>query len=117
MFSQHVYTPSCAGKIYNFRMFTFLENALNLGLFTYAPPHEKLTSKLLLLHPRQKEITDSHRQHLFQNSVSPTIKKSGANYDLLYKKYNKKMKMSWYIRLHIFCMICIFFKCDGPRVL
>ena len=36
---KHVYTPPCVGKSYKFMMFTFLENALNLGIFTHAPPH------------------------------------------------------------------------------
>ena len=61
--------------------------------------------------------THSHRQHFFQKSVSPTAEKGGAKYDLLYQNSIKKMKMPWYIRLFIFCMICNFFKCHGFTVL
>ena len=32
-------SPPYVGKIYKFMMFTFLENALNLGVFTHAPAH------------------------------------------------------------------------------
>ena len=48
-------------------MFTFLENASILGIFTHAPvPHAKL----------QVEFSE--------NLFSPTVERSGENYDLLY---------------------------------
>ena len=53
----------------------------------------------------------------FQKSVSPTAETGGAKYDLLYQNSIKKMKMTCYIRLFIFCMICNFFKCHGLTVL
>ena len=91
---KHVYTPPCVGKIYEFMMFTFLENALNLGIFTQVPSHLKLSPKLLSSYPGQREITHSHRQHFFQKPVSPTAEKGGAKYDLLYQNSIKKMKMT-----------------------
>ena len=38
-----LYIPPCVGKIFQFMMLTFLENALNLYIFTHAPvPRSKL---------------------------------------------------------------------------
>ena len=37
-----LYIPTCVGKIFQVVVFTFLENALNLYIFTHAPlPHSK----------------------------------------------------------------------------
>ena len=54
-------------------MFTFLENALNLDIFTHA----------LILHSKiQAEF--------FENRFPPTVERGGENYDLLYQKSNRK---------------------------
>ena len=70
--------------------FTFLENALIHGIFTHAPPHSKLVPKLLLWHPKQKEIADSLRQHSFENLFPPIAERGGGNYDLLYQHLVRK---------------------------
>ena len=63
----NLYILPCAGKIFKFMVFAFLENALNLGIFTHAPvPQSKL----------QAEI--------FENLFPPTAERGGENYDLLY---------------------------------
>ena len=36
-FLSNLCMPPCVGKNFKFMMFTFLENALNLGVFTHAP--------------------------------------------------------------------------------
>ena len=42
----YLYIPQFVGIIFQFMMFTFLENALNLLLFTHAPvPHSKLQAE------------------------------------------------------------------------
>ena len=47
---------------------TFLENALNLGIFTHAAvPHSKLQAEF------------------FENLFPPTAERGGENYDLLYQ--------------------------------
>ena len=49
-------------------VFTLLENALNLGIFTHAPgPHSKLQTEF------------------FENLFLPTAEWGGENYDLLYE--------------------------------
>ena len=49
-------------------VFTFLENALNLGIFTHAPvPHSKL------------------QPEFFENLFPPTAERGGEKYDLLYQ--------------------------------
>ena len=82
--------PPCVGKISKFIVFTFPENALNLGIFTHAPPHLKLTPNFLPSHPRQKEITHSPRQHFSENLFPPTTERGGRNYDLLYQNSIRK---------------------------
>ena len=43
----NLYIPPCAGKFFKFVVFTFLENALNLCIFTHAPvPHSKLQAEI-----------------------------------------------------------------------
>ena len=54
-------------------MFTFLGNALNLGIFTHAPvPHSKLQAEF------------------FENLFPPTAERSGENYDLVYQNSVRK---------------------------
>ena len=50
---------------------TFLENTLNLRIFTHASrPHLKLSPKLLASHNRQREITQSPSQSFFEICLS-----------------------------------------------
>ena len=54
-------------------VFPFLENALNLGIFTHAPfPSSKLQAEFL------------------ENLFVPTAERGGENYDLLYQNSIKK---------------------------
>ena len=71
-------------------VFTVLENALNLGIFTHISSHSKLAPKFLLSHPRQKEIIHSPRQYFFENLFPPTPERGGGNYDLLYQNSVRK---------------------------
>ena len=72
-------------------VFTFLENALNLVVFTHAPPPlSKLFPKFLSLHLRQGENTHSARQHFLENLFSQQQKGEGGNYHLLYQNSGRK---------------------------
>ena len=44
---------------FTFLEITFLENALIQGIFTYAPPHLKFSSKFLSSYPGQNETAHS----------------------------------------------------------
>ena len=61
------------GKIFQFVVFTFLENALNLCVFTHAPVHY---SRLHV--------------ELFEN-LFPPRRRGGGNYALLDPKLNQKI--------------------------
>ena len=62
----------CEKKI-KFMVFAFLENALNLGIFTYAPvPHSNLQAEF------------------FENVFPPTAERDGGNYDFLYQNSIRK---------------------------
>ena len=88
------------GKHFKFIVFTFLENPLNIGIFIHAPvPHTKLQAEF------------------FENLFPPTAERGGENYDLLYQIQSENMKMTWNIRLCLFCMTYNFSKCDGVTVL
>ena len=71
-------------------MFTLLENALNIDIFTHTPPHLKLAPKFLSSYPRQKKITHSPRQHFFKNLFPPTAERGRGNYDFLYQNSIRK---------------------------
>ena len=104
-FLSNFYIPPCAGKIFKFMEFKFLENALVRGIFTHAPLHSKLIPKFLSSRPRQ-EITHSPRQRPFENLFTPIEERDGGNYDLLYQIQSENMQMTWNIRFFIFCLIC-----------
>ena len=81
-------------------VFTFLEDALNLGIFAHAPlPHSKLQADV------------------FENLFSPAAQKSGKTMICFIKNQSENMKMTWNIRSFPICMICNFCKCDGFTVL
>ena len=63
-----MYIPSCVGKVFKLMVFTFLENALNLGIFTHAPvPHSKLEAES------------------FENLFLATAESGEENYDLRFQ--------------------------------
>ena len=84
-FLPNFYIPPCVGKSFKFIEFTFLENALILGIFTHALPHLKHAPKFFPSRPRQKEITFSPTQYSFENLFPPTAERVGGNYDLLFQ--------------------------------
>ena len=99
-------------------VFTFLENALNLGIFTQVPPHSKLAPKFLSSHLRQKEITRFSREHFFENLFPPTAERVQETMICFTKIQSENMMIAWgIITLFIFCMICNFFKRDGFTIL
>ena len=108
----------CVVKIFKFMEFTFLENALVLGIFTHAPPYPKLDPKYLSSRPRQQEITHSPRLSILLKICFPQQQKEVEETMIFYiKVQSENMKITWNISFFIFCMICNFFKCNGLRVL
>ena len=92
-------------KISKFMVLTFLENALNLDIFTHVPlPHSTISPKFLSSHPMQSDSSQFHKQHFFENLFSPTAEKGEENYFIRIQSEN--MKMTQNIRLFMFCMIC-----------
>ena len=73
----------------NFQIYG-VHNALIRSIFPHAPPHFKLVPKFLLSRLRQKEITHSPRQYLFENLFLLTAERDGANYDSLYQNSVRK---------------------------
>ena len=69
-----LYIAPCMGKSFQFMVFTFLENALNLCIFTHAPvPHSKFQAEF------------------FENLFSQVQdERGGGNYDLLYRNSIRK---------------------------
>ena len=81
---------------------------------THIPPYSKLALKntlgrkklLILLGSIFSKICFPHQQKEVEETIISFIKIQSEN-----------MKMTWDIRLFIFCMVCNFFKCDGFTVL
>ena len=79
-------------RFFKFMMFAFLENALNLGIFTHAlVPYSKLQAELF--------------KNLFQKEMEKTV-------TCFIKIQSENMKMTRNIRLFIFCRIFNFSKCN-----
>ena len=57
------------------------------------------------------------RQIFFENLFPPRTERSWETFICFIKIESDNMNMTWNIALFIFCMICIFFKCDGFTVL
>ena len=117
-FLSNLYIPPCVGKIFKFMVFSFLENALNLGIFTHAfPPHSKLSPKFLSSHPRQREINHSPRLQFFENPFLQQQKGVEETMISFIRIQSENMKMTWNSKLFIFCMMCNFFRYFGFTVL
>ena len=109
-FLSNLYIPPCVRKIFKFMVFTFLENGLNLGIFTYASPfptqipppssyHHTLARGKLIIPPSSifSKICFPHQQKGVEETMICFIKIELEN-----------IKMTWNIRLFIYCMICHF---------
>ena len=90
-------------------MFIFLENALNLAIFTYVPPRSKFASKVLSSHHRQKEIIQSPKRHFFENLFPPTAERGGGNYKFLYQSSVRKYEddLGHYV-IYVLCHLYFF---------
>ena len=92
--------PPCVREIFELMMFTFLENALNLCIFTHTPvPHSKLEVEF------------------FENMFPPRRKEWGKIW-LALSKFNHKIWrwLETLVYLYFF-VICNFSKCDSFTVL
>ena len=77
-------------------MFTFLENALNLSIFTQAtsplPLVKTLPPLLIITSPTEDtgELLIFTRQHFFENLFLPAAGRGGKDHDLLYQNSGRK---------------------------
>ena len=71
----------------------------------------KTRPQVLSSHPRQKEITHSPRR-ILSNICFPQQQKGVEKTMICFiKMQSENMKMTWNIRLFMFCMICKFSQC------
>ena len=88
------------------------------NFYPCSPAPVKTLPQVLIITPtrQREEINHSPREDFFENLFPPTIERGGGNYDST-RKYSIKIqseiqsenrKMTWKIRLFIFCMICSF---------
>ena len=104
---QLVYIPPCVEKFFKFMMFTVLENALNLGIFTHISSHSKLAPKFLLSTLGRRKLfipPDS----IFSKICFPQHQKEAEETMICFIKIQSENRMTWDIRLLIVCMICNF---------
>ena len=74
-------------------VFTFLENALNLGIFTHAlfPPSPlKTYHNILIITPSAEGNFSFPRQYFFKNLFLPTVERGGGSYGLFYQNSIRK---------------------------
>ena len=86
-----VYTTSWVGQFFKFMVLTFLENALNLGIFTHVPPNQNSTpSSCHHTLGRRKLLIPPGSIFFFENLFPPTPERGRGNYDLLYQNPIRK---------------------------
>ena len=106
------------GKFFQILVFLFLENAFNLGIFTYAPlPSQSSPPSSYHQSPRQRRIRRSHKENFLKIYFPQQQKGVKKTMICFIRIQTENMKMTWNISLFIFCMIFNFFKCDGFTVL
>ena len=67
-------------------VFTLLENALNLGIFTHASsPVKTIPQVLIITSPDRGNLLIPTRQRFLKNLFQPTAERGRGNYDLLQK--------------------------------
>lgn len=84
-FLSNLYISTCTGKAFKFIVFKFLENALNLGIFTHAPLP---SSSPLKSHAQVLTITNYSfsQTAFFRKSISPNSRK-----ELIYFLYQNSI--------------------------
>ena len=97
--------PPLLEKISKFTVFAFLENALNLGIFTNASPLSNQNSPLVfIITPHTEQNYSFLQAAFFRKSVSPNSRKGVEETMICFNKIqSENMKMTWNIRLFIFC--------------
>ena len=73
-FLSNLYSPPRVRKSFKFMIFTFLRNALNLGIFTHASPL-KNSPQVLIITTQAEEIYSFPWAAVFRSSVSHNSKK------------------------------------------
>ena len=92
-------------------------SAITLVIFSHASPTKKS------LPNSYHHTLDKEKSFVFPGTIFSKIcfsqKQKGAEATMIYfmKTKSQHMKMTWKIRVLIFCMICNFFKCHGSIVL
>ena len=76
----------------------------------------KPTPKFSSSNPVLREITNFPREHFFENCFPK--KEKGVKETMIWfiSFQSENMKMTWIIRLHVFFMICNFFKCSKNKL-
>ena len=109
------YVQPWLGKIFKFMVFTFLENALNLGNYIHANSPFKTLPQVLFIIPSQTNGDYSFPlDSVFTKICFPQQQKSVEDTMICFIKIKSgKINITWNIGSFIFCMICIFFKWNG----
>ena len=102
-------------------MFAFLENTLNLGIFTHALLSLLKTHPTFLSSTLRRGKLFIPRGSIFLKILFPPIaERAGGNDDLFYKNSIKEYEDDleyWNINLFIFAWFVIYWKYDGFTVL
>ena len=95
-FLSNVYIPICVGKMFKVMVFIFLENPLNIGIFTYASLFTQNLPPSCYHHSldRGKLLTPPPGSIFFENLFPSTEERGGRNYDLHYQNQSETVKMT-----------------------
>ena len=80
----NLYLPSCVENIFTFMVFTFLENAINLGIFIHVFLTTQNSHPSSCYHTLDRLRLHSPKQNFFEDLFHLAAERGGRNYDLLY---------------------------------
>ena len=117
-FLSSLYILPYLGKSFKFLVFLSLEKVFNLGIFLMPPSLVKALPQVLIINPPGTGELVDPPSSIFSKIYSPQQLKGMKKTMICFIKIQiENMRMTWNIRLFIFCMIRSFFKCDGFTVL
>ena len=105
-----LYSTMCGKsfQIYGVHMFTFLQNALNRGIFTHAPPHSKFAPSSCHHALCRRKLFIPPGSILSKICFSKQQKGVEETMIFFVEIQSETMKMTWNIRFFILCIFAIF---------
>lgn len=108
-FLSNLYTLLPLEKVFKSIVLTFLENALNLTIFTHPPLPSQNSPPTSYHHSQGRgKLLFPARYHFFENLLPPTAEGVEETMVCFIKIQSENMKTTWNFRLLVFCRFVFF---------